>query len=260
MRRSDTKNIADYTGAEHGSASAVARAFQRVGNCLPVQAIFSTPLIETAALRDEGAAYMTKESVRTDNLLLKAMKEMVHHRHHIVQFLVHVNMTDDAAQRSREPVDYRVWERIDGILDARGISLSSAAKDLGISYRTLQNYRAEKANISIINLKKFCTYLSVEADYFLFGGVDLDRDTLWNAVEATLGDLLDNFEFVDRKLVASSRGESPDHRQTKAMVLSAQIRDDYLVSRRNARRKQGKAYNPRAESDEVVARHYKNLE
>lgn len=156
---------------------------------------------------------------------------MVLHAVHNVQFLVHVNMSSENDLSGREPVDYRVWERVDRILDRRQISLKKISNDLQISYRTLQNYRAHKTNVSVPNLKKICQYLEVEADYFLFGGVDLDRSVLWGAIEKTLSDLLDSMTFKERQLVMSPGQELPEKRQTKAIVIGAEVRDRYILDR-----------------------------
>jgi len=150
---------------------------------------------------------------------------------------------------------HNIWDRVDHILEVREISLKEISRELEISYRTLQNYRSYKTYISTENLQKFCRYLQVEADYLIFGGIDLDREAFHHAISKALEPIVKNLYFDGGEIRVSQTPVEGDLLAESIIVtIAAAARDEYLLTRRkNRTSKIGDYYAPEGEIDVFLA-------
>jgi len=83
---------------------------------------------------------------------------------------------------STEFDDSELAERLRVILKARGISQRAISKDLGVPYRTVQNYLGGEIRIPAIFFLKLCHYIGIEADYFIYQDFSLSRPDVYDAI------------------------------------------------------------------------------
>lgn len=135
-------------------------------------------------------------------------------------------------------VDHRVFERIDYVLSKRGITLKKVSNDLDIPYRSLQNWAASRSTVPTDVVRRLSAYLGIEADYILFGGVDLDQGVLTRCLERAITPLLDLLPDTEIK-VSDRLGRSvPVHsgsRDELVSLLANLLRREYLGERAQVR-------------------------
>ncbi len=144
---------------------------------------------------------------------------------------------------------FHVAQRVADLTSKRGLSVKKLAEQLGMPYRTVQNYLTGKVKIPVEFLDKVCNFFSVEADYILFGGLDIDRNDFSSVINDVFSHILNDVEFTTKHGVQlrsgdSNRFEREDARVAYAQMmiihLSAALRDGYIDRRLSALSEEGR--------------------
>jgi transcriptional regulator with XRE-family HTH domain len=135
--------------------------------------------------------------------------------------------------------DHLLVGRIDRFLERRGITLRKFANDLKLPYRTVQNYMTGDVRLPASFLGSVCSYLGVEADYLLFGGVDVDRTAFDESFFHIFEDVLTSIDCDGGRAVVRAPA-APQLSGTRAqeswknhitLLLGPALRDEYVRRR-----------------------------
>ncbi|WP_425486578.1 helix-turn-helix domain-containing protein [Chelatococcus caeni] len=82
--------------------------------------------------------------------------------------------------------DSQLAARMREVMKLRGVSMRSLSADLGIPYRSVQNYLSGEVRIPATFLLLFCSHIGVEADYFIYGNFHPSHEELYDALFSIL--------------------------------------------------------------------------
>ena len=100
------------------------------------------------------------------------------------------------------------------LITRRGFKLPSLAKDLGITYRTLQSYIYKRTRMPIGVYLELCGRLGIPADYPLRERFGLDFEALRAAVDSTFGPLLDRIQVSNDLQLSLVDGDAKGQART----------------------------------------------
>lgn len=79
--------------------------------------------------------------------------------------------------------------KLKAVLKSKGVPLKALASELGIPYRSMQNYVNGETRIPADVFLEICNYIGIEADYFQYGDFKVMSSELYSAVFYALDDL-----------------------------------------------------------------------
>ena len=108
----------------------------------------------------------------------------------------------------------RIVDMLRGLIARRGLKLPNLAKDVGVTYRTLQSYLYKRTRMPIGVYLAICARIGVPADYPLHERFKLDFEAMRRAVDATFGDLVDHIQVGEGMQLRLSEGKGKSQSRT----------------------------------------------
>ena len=71
-----------------------------------------------------------------------------------------------------------MYERLQKLLDEKGIKVSVVSRETGIPYSTFSDWKAGRYTPKADKMKKIAEYFGVPADYFLYEGTNTSDDSV----------------------------------------------------------------------------------
>lgn len=123
--------------------------------------------------------------------------------------------------------DEDLVDAIHYLIKRRGLKLPALSKDLGIKYRTLQNYLYKKSRMPIGVYLELCGRLGVPGDYPIRERFKLDFEALRGAVDATLGDVIEYIQVDDEMRLSVQPERLSPHRSNSRTVIAHLLQSHY---------------------------------
>lgn len=120
------------------------------------------------------------------------------------------------------------------IISRKGLKMPFLAKELGISYRSLQNYFYKNSRMPIWVYLKLCALTGISPDYLIEGRFKLEYHELLQAVEAALAPVLDGLDVdVTGKVYLRDAAEGHELRRRRVIIgyITQIIRSRYDLER-----------------------------
>lgn len=123
---------------------------------------------------------------------------------------------------TKKLTDDQIIDVLKSVIARRGLKLPSLAKDLGLTYRTLQSYLYKRTRMPIGVYVELCARIGIPADYVLYDRFRLDYHIMQRALIATFGEILDHVLVNEdmRLTLSETKGKSRPHGWITSVLIS----------------------------------------
>ena len=120
------------------------------------------------------------------------------------------------------------------VMDRRRLKLTDVARDIGIPYRSLQNYMSKRSTMPLDVYIKLCARIGITPDYPVAERFKLDTYAVRTAFERVFGNTFFNYVSVSDDLTVkldTSRQHNAESARNAAHVVTALFAGAYDLSR-----------------------------